>query len=313
MGYWDKKRVTVTGGAGFLGSHIVEHLSSLGSDVFVPRSSGYDLTISHNARRMYEDSNPQVVIHLAARVGGIGANALNPGRFFYENMAMGLNVIEEARLHGGVDKLVVTGTACSYPNVTPVPFREESLWNGYPEETNAPYGVAKLALETMGRAYRSQYGMNIIYLIPTNLYGCGDNFDPASSHVVPALIRKFVEGREQASPGVQVWGTGSASREFLFAPDAAEGIVLAAEHYNETGAVNLGTGVEVTIRELAGLISRLVRYEGEILWDSSRPDGQPRRSLDTTRAKNAFGFVSRTSLQEGLKQTIDWFLGERAS
>lgn len=309
MGFWDKKRVTVTGGAGFLGSFVVGGLRRLNPQVFVPRSREYDLTQAEHARRMYRDAQPQVLIHLAAQVGGIGANQNNPGRFFYDNMSMGLNVLEEGRRYGALEKLVVIGTTCSYPKFTPVPFREDDLWKGFPEETNAPYGIAKRALLSMAWGYRAQYDMNIIYLIPANLFGPGDNFDPETSHVIPALVRKFVEAKREGSPTVVAWGTGSPSREFLYVEDAAEGIILATEHYDGPDPVNLGTSHEVRIRELVRLIADLVGYQGEIVWDSSKPDGQPRRCLDTSRAKAAFGFQARVSLEEGLRRTIERYAG----
>ncbi len=262
---------------------------------------------------MYQDTTPDILIHLAAIVGGIGANQANPGRFFYENMAIGLNVVEEARRYGGLEKLVLMGTTCSYPKFSQVPFREESIWDGYPEETNAPYGVAKRALLAMAWGYREQHCMNIIYLTPTNLFGPGDNFDPETSHVIPALIRKFVEAKEKGGPEVVAWGTGNVSREFLYVEDAADAIILATERYGKPEPANLGTGREVLIRDLVHQIKRQTGYEGKITWDNSRKDGQPRRSLDTTRAQREFGFEASTSLEEGLKWTIDWYLRNRAS
>jgi len=280
----------------------------------VPRSREYDLRREADIVRMLEASGPDIVIHLAAVVGGIGANRENPGRFFYDNLMMGAQLIEQARLRG-VAKLVAVGTVCSYPKFAPVPFREDDLWNGYPEETNAPYGLAKKMLLVQGQAYRAQYGMNVIYLIPVNLYGPGDNFDPASSHVIPALIRKCVDAREAGADAIEVWGTGSASREFLYVDDAAEGIVLGADRYDGEEPVNLGVGQEITIRELVETIARLTRFEGEIRWDASKPDGQPRRALDTSRAREAFGFEAKTSFEDGLRATIEWYerrLGEDA-
>jgi len=297
----------VTGGGGFLGQAVVDRLRAAdATEIFVPRSADYDLRTMEGVDRALADGRPSVVIHLAAVVGGIGANRENPGRFFYENAIMGIQLMEAARL-AGVDKFVAVGTVCSYPKFTPVPFREEDLWNGYPEETNAPYGLAKKMLLVQAQAYRAQYGFDAIYLIPVNLYGPGDNVDPASSHVIPALIRKCVEAREAGADHIYVWGTGSASREFLYVDDAAEGIVLAAERYDGAEPVNLGVGREITIRELVTLIARLTGFEGEIRWDASKPDGQPRRALDTSRARERFGFVAGTSFEDGLRRTIEWY------
>ena len=307
--FWRDRRVMVTGGAGFLGSHVVAHLREAGAtEIFVPRSADYDLRTADGVARALADGRPDLVIHLAAVVGGIGANRENPGRFFYENAIMGIQLMEQARL-AGVTKFVQVGTVCSYPKFTPVPFHEDALWNGYPEETNAPYGLAKKMLLVQGQAYRQQYGFNVIHLIPVNLYGPGDNFDPASSHVIPALISKCVEARESGAGHIDVWGTGSASREFLYVEDAAEGIVLAAERYDGADPVNLGVGQEITIGDLVGLIVRLTSYTGETRWDASKPDGQPRRALDTSRAKERFGFVARTDLGIGLRRTIEWYSG----
>ncbi len=301
------KRVLVTGGAGFLGGFLVDKLRRARvADLVVPRSREWDLTEQEQARRLFREARPEVVFHLAARVGGIGANQANPGLFLYANMAMGLNVVEAARQYG-VEKLVVVGTTCAYPKFTPVPFREDDLWNGYPEETNAPYGVAKRALLVMLQAYRRQYGLNGIYLVPANLYGPRDNFDLETSHVIPAMIRKFSEARERGFPHVTLWGTGRVSREFLYAEDCAEGIFLAAERYDDPDPVNLGTGEEVTIAELAEKVRAATGYRGEIRWDASRPDGQPRRRLDVSRARERFGFVARTSLDEGLRRTVAWY------
>jgi GDP-L-fucose synthase len=303
-GFWDQKRVMVTGGAGFLGHQVVSRLREAGVlNLFVPRSATYDLRERPDVDRAIGDSRADVIIHLAAVVGGIGANRANPGRFFYDNAIMGLQVMEAARL-AGIKKFVSVGTVCAYPKFTPVPFREDDLWNGYPEETNAPYGLAKKMLLVQGQAYRAQYGFNAIHLIPVNLYGPGDNYDPELSHVVPALIRKCIEARDAGAEFVEVWGSGSASREFLYVADAAEAIVLAAERYNDPEPVNLGAGREITIRDLVELVARLTNFRGAIRWDSSRPDGQPRRGLDTTRARERFGFVARTSFEDGLKRVI---------
>jgi GDP-L-fucose synthase len=308
-GFWAGKRVVVTGGAGFLGACVVETLGRHGCPPpFVPRSRDYDLRREADIVRMLEAARPDVVIHLAAVVGGIGANRENPGRFFYDNLMMGAQLIEQARLRG-VDKLVAIGTVCSYPKFAPVPFREADLWDGYPEETNAPYGLAKKMLLVQSQAYRQQYGFNSIFLLPVNLYGPGDNFDPKSSHVIPALIKKCVDAAEAGLGEIEVWGTGSATREFLYVEDAAEGIVLAAEHYDGTEPVNLGAGQEIPIRDLVGLIAKLTGFEGKIVWDASKPDGQPRRMLDTSRAATAFGFVAKTPFEDGLRKTIEWYRG----
>jgi GDP-L-fucose synthase len=299
--------VLVTGGGGFLGRRVVARLEAAGAtNVFVPRSSTYDLRTRDGIQRALADGRPDLVIHLAAVVGGIGANRENPGRFFYENAIMGIQLIEAARL-AGVARFVTVGTVCSYPKFTPVPFHEDDLWDGYPEETNAPYGLAKKMLLVQGQAYRQQYGFDCIHLIPVNLYGPGDDLDPRSSHVIPALIKKCVDAREGGGDHIEVWGTGSASREFLYVDDAAEGIVLGAERYDGADPVNLGVGREITIRELVELIARLTRFEGELRWDTSKPDGQPRRALDTSRARERFGFVARTGLEEGLRLTIEWY------
>lgn len=306
--FWNTKRIVVTGGAGFLGSCVVEKLRARGCrEIFVPRARDYDLTNPQACARLYTDTRPDVVIHLAAEVGGIGANRLRPGRFFYANMAMGLNLIEEGRRYRKLDKFVQVGTICAYPKFTPIPFREEELWNGYPEETNAPYGVAKKALLVMLQGYRAEYGFPGIYLLPVNLYGPRDNFDLQTSHVIPAMIRKFIEAREQGTPEVVLWGSGEPSREFLYVEDAAEAIVLATERYDGEEPVNLGTGQEIRIRELAALIARLCGYAGATVWDRQQPDGQPRRCLDTSRAKAWFGFTASTPFEEGLRRTIRWF------
>ena len=305
--FWAGRRVTVTGGGGFLGSAVVRRLEVLGAtEIFVPRSRDYDLRTRDGIGRALAEGHPDLVIHLAAVVGGIGANRENPGRFFYENAIMGIELMEQSRL-AGVGKFVQIGTVCSYPKFTPVPFQEEELWSGYPEETNAPYGLAKKMLLVQGQAYRQQYGFDVIHLIPVNLYGPGDNFNPSSSHVIPALIKKCVEAREAGEDHIEVWGTGSASREFLYVEDAADGIVLAAEHYDAAEPVNLGVGSEITIRDLVGLIVRLTRFSGEIRWDPSKPDGQPRRALDTSRARERFGFVATTAFEDGLARTIEWY------
>lgn len=297
--------MTVTGGRGFLGSRVVELVRQRApAEVVTFSSSDYDLTKQREVTRMYEDLRPDLVIHLAARVGGIGANRENPGRFFYENAIMGIEVMEQARQHG-VDKFVAVGTVCAYPKFTPVPFSEDDLWLGYPEETNAPYGLAKKMLLVQAQAYRAQYGFNAIYLLPVNLYGPGDNFDPSSSHVIPALIRKFLEAKQQGLPEVVVWGTGSASREFLYVDDAALAIVLATERYEKADPINLGSAQELTIRELVDIIARLTGYEGRITWDRTKPDGQPRRKLNVERARREFGFESAVDFEDGLRRTID--------
>ena len=301
------KRIAVTGGGGFLGRVVVAKLRGRGcQDVFVVRKRDYDLVRGADVERLYADARPEVVIHLAAVVGGIGANRENPGRYFYENLMMGAQLIEAARLNG-VEKFVQVGTICAYPKFTPVPFKEDDLWNGYPEETNAPYGIAKKALLVQCQAYRDQYGFNGIYLLPVNLYGPEDNFDPNTSHVIPALIKKFVDAEGAGEAAVEVWGTGAATREFLYVEDAAEGIVLAAEKYDGREPVNLGSGMEISIRELAELIKRETGYKGELVWDASKPDGQPRRALDVKRAEELFGFRARVDFVEGLRRTVDWY------
>ncbi len=304
------KRVMLTGGSGFLGVRVRERLEAAGAaEVFVPRRVDYDLIDPEAVVRAYDDARPDTVVHLAAEVGGIGANRDNPGRYFYANMAMGLHMIEEARKRR-LDKFVQVGTACSYPKHTPVPFHEDDLWTGYPEETNAPYGVAKKALLVMLQAYREQYGLNGAYLVPVNLYGPGDNFDLHSSHVIPALIRKCEEARIAGHSTVQCWGTGSASREFLYVDDCAEAVVAAAERYDGPDPVNVGASSEITIKDLTELIAEVTGFEGQLEWDPSKPDGQPRRALETSRAKELFGFESTTSLEDGLRQTLDWYRQE---
>ena len=301
----------VTGGAGFLGRYVVRKLKERGCrEIFVPHIQDYDLVQMEAVKRLYVDARPHVVVHLAGRVGGIGANMRNPGSFFYENLMMGVQLIEQGRLHG-IEKFVAIGTICAYPEFTPIPFKEENLWNGYPEEINAPYGLAKKMMLVQSQAYRQQYGFNAIYLLPVNLYGPGANFDPEYSHVIPALIKRVFDAKEKGERSITAWGTGQASREFLYVEDAAEGIVLATEKYDKPDPVNLGAGFEITIRELAELICALAGYDGKIEWDTSKPDGQPRRCLDTSRAKQEFGFAARTDLREGLKRTIAWYSNER--
>ncbi len=292
----------MTGGGGFLGSHLVERLQADGIEPFVARRRDYDLTREADAERLFADARPELVFHLAAEVGGIGANRSNPGRYWYANLMMGAHVLEQARLHGAA-KVVVAGTVCAYPKFTSVPFHEDDLWNGYPEETNAPYGVAKKSILVGAQSYRDQYGLDAIFLLPANLYGPRDNFDLEASHVIPALIRKMVESPDE----VVLWGDGSPTREFLYVDDAAQGLLLAAERYDGAEPVNLGTGAEISIRELAELIAELTGFEGEIVWDTSRPNGQPRRALDTSRARELFGFDARTPLREGLERTIAWY------
>jgi len=302
----------VTGGSGFLGSHVVEVLRAQDAVVVVPRRTEYDLVDASAAGRLLDAARPSLVIHLAARVGGIGANRDNPGSFFYENLMMGVQLLEACRRRS-VDKVVTIGTICSYPKFTPVPFREEEVWNGYPEETNAPYGLAKKMLLVQGQAYRQQYGMNVVHLLPVNLYGPRDNFDPASSHVIPALIKKFQDALDAGAAEVEVWGTGKASREFLYVEDAARGIAMAADAYDGTEPVNLGAGFEILIRDLVALIARLMGFAGEIRWDATKPDGQPRRCLDTSRAERLFGFRAGTGFEDGLRRTIDWYRAERSA
>jgi GDP-L-fucose synthase len=307
MNFWKDKRVIGTGGAGFLGSYVVEKLRKRGGkNIFVPLSKDYDLTKEKNIIQLYQDYPADIVIHLAAVVGGIGANRENPGKFYYDNLVMGAMLMEYARQFK-VGKFVAIGTICAYPKFTPVPFKEEDLWNGYPEETNAPYGLAKKMMLVQSQAYRAQYRFNSIFLLPLNLYGPRDNFNPKSSHVIPALIRKFIEAIEEGREEVVVWGTGKPTRGFLYVEDAAEGILLAAEHYNNSDSVNLGTDLEISIKDLAELIGRLTGFKGKINWDRSKPDGQPRRRLDTSRAEREFGFRAKMDFEEGLKKTIDWY------
>jgi GDP-L-fucose synthase len=306
--FFKDRRVVVTGGAGFLGSYVIEGLQERGcKNILVPKIEEYDLVKLDDIIRMYEDMRPDIVIHLAAVVGGIGANREHPGEFFYKNLMMGVQLIEQGRLRN-IEKLVAIGTVCAYPKFTPVPFKEEDIWNGYPEETNAPYGLAKKMLLVQSQSYRAEYGFNSIFLLPVNLYGPRDNFDPASSHVIPALIKKCVDATKSGADHIDCWGTGKASREFIYAADAAEGILLATEHYDGAEAVNIGAGFEITIKELAEKIAEITGFGGEIRWDSSKPDGQPRRCLDTSRAKEYFGFEAKTSFCEGLKETIDWYM-----
>lgn len=311
MGFLGGRRVVVTGGAGFLGREVCAALEAYGPKaILAPRSFEYDLRRREAVRRLLRVAKPEVVVHLAAVVGGIGANRANPGLFFYDNAIMGIQLLEEARL-ARVAKIVVVGSICAYPKFAPVPFREDDIWNGYPEETNAPYGLAKKMLMVQAQAYRQQYGMNAITLLPVNLYGPHDNFNPDSSHVIPALIRKAIEARDTCAPYIEAWGTGSASREFLFVRDAAKGIAAATEKYDKPEPVNIGTGREITIRQLAEMICRLCRYTGEIRWNASQPDGQPRRCLDVTRAREEFGFEANTPLAEGLRQTVAWYESHR--
>jgi len=308
MAFWDNKRVVVTGGNGFLGSFVAEKLRRRGCQkLFLPRSAEYDLRLEGDVARLFGDARPDIFIHLAAVVGGIGANREHPGRFFYENAIMGIHAIEQAR-RSGIEKFVCVGTVCSYPKFTPVPFREDALWDGYPEETNAPYGLAKKMLLVQLQSYRQEYGTSGIYLLPVNLYGPRDNFDLTSSHVIPALIRKCFEARQAGAPRIVVWGTGAPTREFLYVEDAAEAIVLAAERYDSPDPVNLGSGSEISIRELVGLVAELVGYRGAVEWDSSMPDGQPRRCLDTSRALREFGWRAQVPFRAGLERTIAWFI-----
>ncbi len=310
-GFFEDKRIVVTGGAGFLGGYVIEGLEKRGcKNILVPKIEDYDLVQMDNIVRMYSDMKPDIVIHLAAVVGGIGANREHPGEFFYKNLMMGVQLIEQGRLNN-IEKFVAIGTICAYPKFTPVPFKEEDLWDGYPEETNAPYGLAKKMLLVQSQAYRAEYGFNSIFLLPVNLYGPGDNFDPASSHVIPALIKKCIDAIESGADHIDCWGTGNISREFIYAADAGEGILLATEHYNGAEAVNIGAGFEITIKELAEKIARLTGFDGELRWDPSKPDGQPRRRLDVSRAKKLFGFEAKMPFEDGLKATIEWYKQNR--
>lgn len=312
MSWWKGKRVTVTGGRGFLGRPLTEMLVQAGASVSTFSSKDYDLTRQADVARMYADQRPEIVLHLAARVGGIGANRDNPGRFFYDNAIMGIELMEQGR-HAGVKKFVQVGTVCAYPKFAPIPFSEDDLWNGYPEETNAPYGLAKKMLLVQAQAYRQQYGFDAIYLIPVNLYGPGDNFDLNSSHVIPALIRKCLEAKQAGASSVEVWGTGNPTREFLYVDDAARGIMLGAERYDKADPVNLGSSEEISIRDLVKLIAELTGFEGQVVFDPTKPDGQPRRKLNVERAKREFGFQSETGFRAGLQRTIDWFMKTAAT
>jgi GDP-L-fucose synthase len=313
MNFWENKRVLLTGGAGFLGSFVVEKLEKRGCpSIFIPRSKDYDLVQMEAVRQLYRDARPEIVIHLAAQVGGIGANRINPATFFYNNLMMGAQLMEEGRKMG-IQKFVAIGTVCAYPKMTPVPFREDDLWNGYPEETNAPYGIAKKALIVQAQSYRKQYGFNAISLLAVNMYGPRDNFDPKSSHVIPALIKKCCDAIDKGKREIVVWGTGRPTREFLYVEDCAEAIVRATEMYDLPEPVNVGAGFEISIRELVDLVVALTGFKGEIRWDSSQPDGQPRRGLDTSRAEQTFGFRSTTNFREGLKKTIHWYREKQRS
>lgn len=310
MTFWQNKSVVVTGGSGFLGRYVVAELERRGcANVFVPRSRDYDLIVEEAVDRLYEDAKPDIVIHLAAKVGGIGANIINPGSFFYSNLMMGAMLMEKGRRFG-VEKFVAVGTICSYPKLTPIPFKEENLWDGYPEETNAPYGLAKKMLLVQSEAYRKQYGFNSIFLLPVNLYGPNDNFNPASSHVIPALIKKFAEAVQSGDDTVVCWGDGSPTREFLYVEDCAEAIVLAAEKYDKSEPVNIGAGFEISIKNLAEKIAALMDFKGRIEWDATKPNGQPRRCLDISRAEKEFGFKAKTDFDEGLKRTIEWYVSK---
>lgn len=313
MSYLEDKRIVVTGGAGFLGKNVVAKLKEHRcEEIFIPRSKDYNLVDMDAVKRLYEDARPDVVIHLAAVVGGIGANRENPGHFFYDNLMMGVQMMEQGRLHG-IEKFVAIGTICCYPKFTPVPFNEENLWNGYPEETNAPYGLAKKMLLVQSQAYRQQYGFNSVFLLPVNLYGPGDNFDPCCSHVIPALIKKCVDAIDSGMDSITVWGTGKATREFLYVEDAARAIVLATERYNKSEPVNIGAGFEISIKELVDLITELTDFKGKIIWDATKPDGQPRRRLDVSRAEREFGFRAKMRFEEGLRRTVEWYRENKPS
>jgi len=307
MNFWENRRITITGGKGFLGSYILEKLKKRGcKNISIADLPDYNLTRLPDIKRMYREQKPDIVIHLAAVVGGIGANRENPGKFFYENAIMGIQLMHEAYLNN-IEKFVAIGTICAYPKFTPIPFKEEDLWNGYPEETNAPYGLAKKMMLVQSQAYRQQYGFNSIFLLPVNLYGPRDNFDPKSSHVIPALIKKCVDAIKQDKDEIVIWGTGNPTREFIYVEDAAEGILLATEKYNKSDPINIGTGFEIKIKALVNLIVKFTGYKGKISWNKSKPDGQPRRMLDTSLAKNEFGFIAKTSFEEGLMNTIEWY------
>jgi len=307
MNFWENKRITVTGGKGFLGSYILKKLEQRGcNNIAIAGLPEYDLTRLQDIKKMYQKQRPDIVIHLAAVVGGIGANMQNPGKFFYENAIMGIQLLHEAYLNK-IEKFVGIGTICAYPKFASIPFKEEDIWSGYPEETNAPYGLAKKMMLVQSQAYRQQYGFNSNFLLPVNLYGPRDNFDPNSSHVIPALIKKCVDSMQKGNDEIVVWGTGSPSREFIYAEDAAEGILLATEKYNESDPVNIGAGFEITIKDLVNLIVKLTGFKGKIIWDASNPDGQPRRMLDTSKAEKEFGFKAQTGFEEGLKKTIKWY------
>jgi GDP-L-fucose synthase len=312
MGFWEKKRFLITGGAGFLGSHVVEKLKEKGcGEIFIPRSKDYDLVKMEEVIRVYKDAKPDIVIHLAASVGGIGANRANPGKFFYDNLMLGTQMMEIGR-QMKIEKFVALATICAYPKFTPVPFKEENLWNGYPEETNAPYGLAKKMLLVQSQAYRQQYGFNSICLFPVNLYGPRDNFDPESSHVIPALIKKCIDAVRNKDSQIIVWGTGKPTREFLYVDDAAEGILLATEKYNKSEPINLGAGFEISIYDLVNLIVKFTGFTEKIVWDSSKPDGQPRRTLDVTRAEKEIQFKAKTDFEEGLRKTVEWYMKQKA-
>jgi len=309
---WDQRNICVTGGAGFLGTHLIEDLRSRGAkNIFIPTIEKYNLVDPDAIRQMLADSQPDIIIHLAAHVGGIGANREHPAEFFYDNLMMGVQLMHQA-YETGVEKFVAIGTVCAYPKFTPVPFKEDDLWIGYPEETNAPYGLAKKMLLVQSQAYRDQYGFNSIFLLPVNLYGPGDNFDPRTSHVIPALIRKCIEAQEQGEDHIVVWGDGSPTREFIYVEDAAHGIALATERYNESEPVNIGSGFEISIKDLVEKIARMTGFDGDLVWDTSKPNGQPRRALDTSRAKEKFSFEAQTDFDEGLQKTINWYRENRS-